>query len=99
MRIAELYDVLAQVAPSPVVEVNRAVAHGRAFGAVAGLAVLDGIDASALGGSHLLPAVRGDLLARAGRSADAAAAFRQAADLTRNDRERSLLLARAEEIS
>jgi RNA polymerase sigma factor (sigma-70 family) len=99
VRIAELYDVLAQVTPSPVVEVNRAVAHGRAFGAVAGLAVLDGIDASALRGSHLLPAVRGDLLARAGRSADAVAAFRQAADLTRNDRERSLLLARADEIS
>lgn len=98
-RIAGLYDVLADLAPSPVVEVNRAVAHGRAFGAAAGLAVLDGIDESALPESHLLPSVRGDLLARAGRASEAAEAFRAAADRTRNDSERSLLLGRARELS
>jgi RNA polymerase sigma factor (sigma-70 family) len=98
-RIAELYDVLAGVAPSPVVEVNRAVAHGRAFGPEAGLALLDGLYDGSLAGSHLLPAVRGDLLARAGRAEEAAAAFREAAGITRNESERQVLLARAEEIS
>ncbi|MGH3330214.1 MAG: DUF6596 domain-containing protein, partial [Nocardioidaceae bacterium] len=98
-RIAGLYDVLARVTPSPVVEVNRAVAHGRAFGADAGLAVLDAIDASALRDSHLLPAVRGDLLSRAGRAAEAAAAFRTAAERTRNDSERTVLLGKADELS
>lgn len=98
-RIAGLYDVLAQVAPSPVVEVNRAVAHGRAFGADDGLAVLDGIDAAALRDSHLLPAVKGDLLSRAGRTGEAAAAFRNAAERTRNDRERAVLLGKADELS
>ncbi|MGZ5416408.1 MAG: RNA polymerase sigma factor [Nocardioides sp.] len=99
VRMAGLYDVLADLAPSPVVEVNRAVAHGRAFGAAAGLAVLDGIDESALPESHLLPSVRGDLLARSGRASEAAEAFREAADRTRNDSERSLLLGRAGELS
>ena len=66
-RIAGLYDVLAQAAPGPVVEVNRAVAHGRAFGADAGLAVLAALGPEALGGSPLAPSVRGDLLERAGR--------------------------------
>jgi RNA polymerase sigma factor (sigma-70 family) len=98
-RIARLYDVLAGLTPSPIVEVNRAVAHGRAFGPEAGLAVLDGLDDGALPGSHLLPTVRGDLLARAGRAAEAATAFRLAADRTRNDSERTLLLARASELS
>jgi RNA polymerase sigma factor (sigma-70 family) len=98
-RIAELYDVLAGVAPSPVVEVNRAVAHGRAFGPEAGLAVLDGLYDGPLARSHLLPAVRGDLLARAGRAEEAAAAFREAAALTHNEPERKVLLGRAEEIS
>jgi RNA polymerase sigma factor (sigma-70 family) len=98
-RIAGLYDVLAGLTPSPIVEVNRAVAHGRAFGPEAGLAVLDGLDDGALPGSHLLPTVRGDLLARAGRAAEAATAFRLAADRTRNDSERTLLLARAGELS
>ena len=97
--IAALYDALGRLAPSPVVEVNRAVAHGRAFGADAGLAVLDAVDDEALGRSHLLPAVRADLLARAGRTAEAAVAFRQAAAYTRNERERELLLGRADEIS
>jgi predicted RNA polymerase sigma factor len=98
-RIATLYDVLAQAAPGPVVEVNRAVAHGRAAGAEAGLAVLDAIPIGALSGSHLLPSVRGDLMARAGRRAEAAEAFREAAALTRSESERALLLGRAEEES
>jgi RNA polymerase sigma factor (sigma-70 family) len=95
--IARLYDVLAEAAPGPVVEVNRAVAHGRASGPAAGLAVLDGIPAGALAGSHLLPTVRGDLLARAGRRAEAAASFREAAALTRNESEQALLLGRADD--
>ena len=96
-RIAALYDVLAQAAPGPVVEVNRAVAHGRAFGPGAGLAVLEGVDPDALGDSPLVPSVRGDLLERAGRHAEAGAAFTEAAARTRNDGERSVLLRRAEE--
>jgi RNA polymerase sigma factor (sigma-70 family) len=98
-RIAELYDVLAAVAPSPVVEVNRAVAHGRVFGPEAGLAVLDGLYDGPLARSHLLPAVRGDLLARAGRAEEAAAAFREAAATTLNEGERRVLLGRADEIT
>ena len=86
--IAMLYDVLAEAAPGPVVEVNRAVAHGRAFDADAGLAILDHLPEPAFTGSHLLPSVRGDLLARAGRHADAAASFREAASLTANESER-----------
>lgn len=95
--IARLYDVLAEAAPGPVVEVNRAVAHGRAWGPRAGLAVLESLPDGALRGSHLLPSVRGDLLARDGRRAEAAASFREAAALTRNESERTLLLGRAEE--
>lgn len=95
--IASLYDVLAEVAPGPVVEVNRAVAHGRAFDPGAGLAVLDDLPAGALAGSHLVPSVRGDLLARLGRHDEAAAAFREAAARTQNASERDLLSARAEE--
>ena len=95
--IANLYDVLAQAAPGPVVEVNRAVAHGRASGPDAGLAVLDALPDGALAGSHLLPSVRGDLLARAGRHAEAAESFRRAASLTRNESEQALLLGRASE--
>jgi RNA polymerase sigma factor (sigma-70 family) len=96
-RIATLYDVLAQAAPGPVVEVNRAVAHGRAFDPGAGLAVLEELGPDALAGSHLVPSVRGDLLARAGRHREAADAFREAAALTRNTSEQELLLARADE--
>ncbi len=96
-RIAALYDVLAQAAPGPVVEVNRAVAHGRAHGPGAGLAVLDAVDASLLGASPLLPSVRADLLERAGRHAEAASAFAEAAALTRNAGERRVLLRRAED--
>jgi len=95
-RIAGLYDVLATVTPSAVVELNRAVAHGRAGGADAGLAVLDRVDDSDLPESHLLLSVRGDLLARAGRHAEAADTFRRAAARTGNQQERTVLLGRAE---
>ena len=97
VRIAALYDVLAQVQPSAVVELNRAVAVGMVFGPEAGLAVLDEIaEEKALAGYHLLPSVRGDLLARMGRDEEAADEFKRAADLASNQRERELLLRRAE---
>lgn len=96
-RIAALYDVLAQAAPGPVVEVNRAVAHGRAFGPDAGLAVLAALDPSLLGDSPLLPSVRGDLLERAGQHAGAHAAFTEAAGRSRNESERAILERRAQE--
>jgi len=95
-RIASLYDVLAAAAPGPVVEVNRAVAHGRAHGPEAGLAVLEAVAVDALGDSPLLPSVRGDLLERSGRYAEAHAAFAEAAARTRNEGERTLLRRRAE---
>jgi RNA polymerase sigma factor (sigma-70 family) len=91
VRIASLYDLLSSVGDNPAVEVNRAVAHGRAFGPSAGLAVLDGVESS----SYAWHAVRGDLLARAGRGSEAADSFRLAASLTRNEAERVLLLRRA----
>jgi RNA polymerase sigma-70 factor, ECF subfamily len=95
-RIAALYDALAQLAPSPVVELNRAVAVAMAFGPAAGLEVVDTLlDEPLLRTYHLLPSVRGDLLARLGRHAEAQAEFERAASLTRNSRERDLLLARA----
>ena len=94
-RIATLYDVLARAAPGPVVEVNRAVAHGRAHGPAAGLAVLDAVDEGALGDSHLVPSVRGDLLEHAGLHAAAADAFAEAARRTRNSGERDVLRRRA----
>ncbi|MFE0423419.1 RNA polymerase sigma factor [Streptomyces sp. NPDC058953] len=94
--IAALYERLAAVAPSPVVEVNRAVAVGMAYGPEAGLAVVDAVaDDPGLREYHPLPSVRGDLLARLGRTDEAHAEFRRAAALARNDRERALLLARA----
>jgi len=96
VRIAALYDALAQLAPSPVVELNRAVAVGMAFGPEAGLELLDTIAAEpSLRDYHLLPSVRGDLLAKLGRRAEAAAEFERAAALTENARERELLLRRA----
>ncbi|NJP42606.1 RNA polymerase subunit sigma-24 [Streptomyces sp. PRB2-1] len=99
-RIAELYRALAAVAPSPVVELNRAVAVGMAEGPAAGLAVVDRVAASgALDGYHLLPSVRGDLLARLGRAAEARAEFARAAGLTRNGAERALLLRRLAEVA
>ncbi|HEY4244519.1 MAG TPA: RNA polymerase sigma factor [Kofleriaceae bacterium] len=95
-HIALLYAALSHIAPSPVVEVNRAVAVGYASGPAAGLAVLDAVAADpALAAYHLLPAVRADLLAKLGRLDDARAEWRRAASLTRNERERDLLLARA----
>ena len=96
-RIAALYDALAQVAPSPVVEINRAVAVGMAFGAAAGLEVIDAVsDAPSLQAYHWLPSVRGDLLAKLGRHGEACEEFKRAASLARNDRERAFLSDRAE---
>ncbi|MBO1767421.1 RNA polymerase subunit sigma-24 [Allobranchiibius sp. GilTou38] len=95
-RIAALYDVLATAAPGPVVEVNRAVAHGRAFGSDAGLAVLDALGEEALPDSPLVPSVRGDLLERAGFHAQAREAFTEAAGRTKNEGERAILRRRAE---
>jgi len=95
--IAALYGQLAAVAPSPVVELNRAVAVSMAEGPAAWLPIVDALGAEpALRGYHLLPSVRGDLLVRLGRPAEARAEFERAASLTRNERERALLLARAE---
>lgn len=96
-QIAMLYDVLAQTAPGPIVEVNRAVAHGRAFDPGAGLAVLEELEADQLGDSPLVPSVRGDLLERAGRHAEATDAFTEAAARTRNEAERAVLQRRADE--
>jgi RNA polymerase sigma factor (sigma-70 family) len=95
-RIAELYDVLARAAPGPVVEVNRAVAYGRAYGPGAGLAVLEEVDGDSLGGSPLVPSVRGDLLERAGLQAQARDAFIEAASRTANAGERTILQRRAD---
>lgn len=95
-RIAELYDELAGLVPSPVVELNRAVALSMAEGPAAGLAVVDTlVEEPALAEYHLLPSVRGDLLARLGRSDEARVEFERAARLAGNDRERELLRARA----
>jgi RNA polymerase sigma-70 factor, ECF subfamily len=95
-RIVGLYTELAQVAPSPVVELNRAVAVGMAYGPAAGLEVLDEIMGEpALKDYHLLPSVRGDLLSKLGRLEEAGVEFQKAASLTRNARERDLLLERA----
>jgi RNA polymerase sigma factor (sigma-70 family) len=95
-RIASLYGTLAALEPSPVVELNRAVAVSMADGAAAGLELVDRLaDEPALRGYHLLPSVRGELLRKLGRLAEAAQEFERAARLTRNKRERELLLARA----
>ncbi|KQW64431.1 RNA polymerase sigma factor [Variovorax sp. Root411] len=95
-RIAALYDALAGLAPSPIVELNRAVALSMAFGPAAGLEVVDAlVDEPALKGYHLLPTVRGDLLFRLGRRDEARKEFDRAASLTRNKREQALLRARA----
>jgi RNA polymerase sigma factor (sigma-70 family) len=95
-RIAGLYATLAQVAPSPVVELNRAVAVAMAEGPAAGLELVDALTSEpALQGYHLLPGVRGDLLAKLGRFDEARAELERAASLTRNTRERELLLERA----
>jgi predicted RNA polymerase sigma factor len=95
-RIAALYAALVERAPSPVVELNRAVAVAMASGPAAGLQLVDALTAEpSLQAYHLLPSVRGDLLAKLGRFAEARAEFERAASLTRNARERTLLLERA----
>src|SRR6266513_2481788 len=95
-QIAALYDALAQIAHSPVVELNRAVAYAMAFGPAAGLELADAlVTEPSLKSYHLLPSVRGDLLAKLGRSDEARSDFERAAALTRNERERDLLLQRA----
>jgi RNA polymerase sigma factor (sigma-70 family) len=97
-RMVALYDALAELAPSPIVELNRAVAVGMAFGPAAGLDLVDTlVPEPSLKAYHLLPAVRGDLLRKVGRSEEARAEFERAASLTQNVRERELLLRRAAE--
>ena len=96
VRIAMLYETLARIAPSPVVELNRAVAVSMAFGPATGLELVDALTSEpSLKTYHLLPSVRGDLLFKLGRADEARAEFERAASLTRNARERELLLARA----
>lgn len=95
-RIAALYEALARAAPSPIVELNRAVAIAMAFGPAFGLQLLDALqDEPVLADYYLLPSVRGDLLVKLGRNAEARAEFLRAASMTRNERERALLLGRA----
>ena len=95
-RIASLYDRLREVMPSPVVDLNRAVAHSMAFGPEAGLELVDELaDHAALRNYAPLPAARGDFLFRAGRRAEARVQFERAAAVTRNEREKAFLLARA----
>jgi predicted RNA polymerase sigma factor len=94
--MAATYDTLSLVAPSPIVEINRAVALGMAYGPAAGLALVDQLlDVAALRANYLLPAVRGDMLHRLGRHREAHDEFSRAAGLTGNDRERDTLLGRA----
>jgi RNA polymerase sigma-70 factor, ECF subfamily len=100
IRIAALYAALAQIAPSPVVELNRAVALSMAFGPEAGLEVVDALTSEpSLKDYHLLPTVRGDLLEKLGRAREARLEFERAADLARNDRERKLLRDRASKLA
>jgi len=95
-RIVALYDALAELVPSPVIELNRAVAVAMAFGPAAGLELVDALAGEpSLAGYHLLPAARGDLLSRLGRHDEARAEFARAASLTRNAREQKVLLDRA----
>jgi predicted RNA polymerase sigma factor len=97
-RIVGLYGALAEITPSPVVELNRAVALAMLFGPKAGLEVVDALTAEpTLKDYHLLPSVRGDLLKKLGRFDEARAEFERAASLTQNERERKLLLDRAAE--
>jgi predicted RNA polymerase sigma factor len=95
-RIASLYQELLEYSPSPVIELNRAVAVAMAFGPAAGLEIVDTLaEEASLKNYHLLPSVRGDLLAKLGRNKEARPEFERAASLTRNARERELLLKRA----
>jgi RNA polymerase sigma factor (sigma-70 family) len=96
LRISQLYEALAIITPSPVVDLNRAVAVGMAYGPDAGLAIVDTLDEHPLMQNyHLLPSVRGDLLEKLGRYDEAGVEFERAAEMTRNERERTLLLDRA----
>jgi predicted RNA polymerase sigma factor len=98
-QIVALYDALAQVKPSPVVELNRAVAVGMAFGPEAGFAAVETLsDNPALARYHWLPSVRGDLLAKLGRREEARTEFERAAAMTQNGVEREMLLSRAREM-
>jgi predicted RNA polymerase sigma factor len=97
-RIVALYDALVELTQSPIVELNRAVAVSMAFGPAAGLELVDALSGErALISYHLLPSVRGDLLTKLGRHAEARVEFERAAALAHNARERALLLERAEE--
>jgi RNA polymerase sigma factor (sigma-70 family) len=99
-RIASLYRALAEVSPSPIVELNRAVAVGMAFGPAAGLQLVDQLRSEqALKNYHLLPSVRADFLSKLGRHDEARSEFERAASMTRNERERTLLVARANAVS
>lgn len=99
-RIVALYDLLLQRVPSPVVALNRAVAVGMAFGPEAGLAAVDALTSErSLAGYHLLPSVRGNLLAKLGRATEARAELERAASLTSNAREQALLRERARRLS
>ena len=96
VKIAALYDALSRTAPSPIVELNRAVAVSMAFGPEAGMEVVEALaDEPSLAGYHFLPTVRGDLLAKLGRWPEARGEFLRAAEMTRNEREKELLLERA----
>jgi RNA polymerase sigma factor (sigma-70 family) len=98
VKIAALYETLAQIQPSPIIELNRAVAVGMAFGPEAGLELLGQIeDEPALASYHLLPSVRGDLLEKTGHQEEASSEFQRAAELTENTREREVLLRRSRE--
>lgn len=96
-RVVALYDALAEINPSPVVELNRAVAVGMAYGPQAGFAIVEALAADPmLARYHWLPSVRADLLAKLGRHDEARAEFERAAAMTQNARERELLLLRAQ---
>jgi RNA polymerase sigma factor (sigma-70 family) len=97
-RIAALYDVLAALAPQPIIELNRALAHAMVFGPQVGLDLLEPVTA-ALAGYHLLPSVRGELLEKLGRLGEARTEFEKAASLTGNTRQKALLLARARRVT
>jgi RNA polymerase sigma-70 factor, ECF subfamily len=97
-QIVALYDVLAHVSPSPVVQLNRAVAVAMRDGPEAGLAALDTLQVDALRGYHPLPAAQADLLRKLGRTAEAATAYRAALELARNERERAFLRRRLAEL-
>ena len=95
-KIVALYDALAELTPSPIVELNRAVAVSMAYGPALALELVDALRSEpTMKSYHLLPSVRGDLLAKLGRSSEAKSEFEHAASLTRNARERDLLLERA----